>query len=825
MSSSSLSCEKEIIRLTQKYYKEVTDIWMTLFNEETIKDHETRLIGHVKFFYDDLVEQSLVRRNSMLKEIEDLKQESLELQRMLGITVKPTKQRKQNNGALRSDDNSDDHDDDNGEDYSEHYPLLIYQAELDRNIEIYRQQVRDKREQINDLLMEQESLCEELDEMPKELPTNPLPSDHELLEFRNYLDGLHKEKVERANSIKTMRQEIKHYLQLLNATIKTDTENHLLNGRNIDVTRTTFDSVKRLHNTYELKVHEQNDSINIMRRKLNDLWERLRIPTAHRTDISRHTELNYETYQILYDELKRCEAQKSQNIKLYVNEIRDEITEWWDKTLKSEAQRKRFTNFNSSCYTEDLLLLHEMELEELKTFYRDNEEIFQLFADRNILWDRMQALEARATEPGRYNNRGGQLLKEEKERKTIASKLPKVEQQIEELVQQYQEREHIPFLVYGENIIDLMANQWELKRLEKKTAIRNKNSTMSSSTHGGAGVGGSSLISKSNFNGTRTPIGMKNVSSMFSLRSASSNHNLAGISGSGRTNHSAFKRKLNPSEITNPLAKRSLLVSLESPSVRGGGGGTTVGGIGSVGVTAAGNQQQQQHLRLKSTVTTPFKSPLKKPQHKVIGTTIRRRSHGRYSGSGKKRRSLIGKSSATKRGAAGTGVAVPKLMVTEENHNNDGRSEMLTTDDEDHGLTENRRQQRPNDTYASFQKCIEPSSQSSIIQDHNQISPSASEGTTATTATTASSNSNTSRRQALINAIEKENIRCVRGSKHQLMGRRTPIKERNVGGNSKRVLTTTSSKISSSIKSRNTSNGSGGSSSRKVLPKNLPILI
>lgn len=33
----------------------------------------------------------------------------------------------------------------------------------------------------------------------------------------------------------------------------------------------------------------------------------------------------------------------------------------------------------------------------------------------------MTELEARATEPGRYHNRGGQLLREEKERKAIAS--------------------------------------------------------------------------------------------------------------------------------------------------------------------------------------------------------------------------------------------------------------------------------------------------------------------------------------------------------------------------------------------------------------------
>lgn len=57
-----------------------------------------------------------------------------------------------------------------------------------------------------------------------------------------------------------------------------------------------------------------------------------------------------------------------------------------------------------------------------------------MIEQRKVLWDRMAALEAKASEPGRYNNRGGQLLKEERERKTIANKLPKIEAELTELV-------------------------------------------------------------------------------------------------------------------------------------------------------------------------------------------------------------------------------------------------------------------------------------------------------------------------------------------------------------------------------------------------------
>lgn len=45
--------------------------------------------------------------------------------------------------------------------------------------------------------------------------------------------------------------------------------------------------------------------------------------------------------------------------------------------------------------------------------------IFELLEERDNLWQKMANLAQRATDPNRFNNRGGQLLVEEKERKVI----------------------------------------------------------------------------------------------------------------------------------------------------------------------------------------------------------------------------------------------------------------------------------------------------------------------------------------------------------------------------------------------------------------------
>ncbi|XP_033255180.1 protein regulator of cytokinesis 1-like [Drosophila miranda] len=131
------------------------------------------------------------------------------------------------------------------------------------------------------------------------------------------------------------------------------------------------------------------------------------------------TENTQRTYDILHSELQRCQALRSQNLKTFIEQLRVEISKWWDLTLKSQQERKRFSNYYYKYYNEDLLELHELELDDLKSFYTCNKEIFDLYESRAELWSRMQALEAKANEPNRFNNRGGQFLKEEKERKVL----------------------------------------------------------------------------------------------------------------------------------------------------------------------------------------------------------------------------------------------------------------------------------------------------------------------------------------------------------------------------------------------------------------------
>lgn len=147
------------------------------------------------------------------------------------------------------------------------------------------------------------------------------------------------------------------------------------------------------------------------------------------------------------EEIKVCKALRMENIALFVNKIRAEIEELWDACRMSDDERRQFRAFYSTIFNEDLLTLHELEVKSLQrrlnanrcafnhslftfffihqglfqtNFFRYNcREIFELLEECDQLKEKMKELEERSKDPNRFNNRRGQLLKEEKERKII----------------------------------------------------------------------------------------------------------------------------------------------------------------------------------------------------------------------------------------------------------------------------------------------------------------------------------------------------------------------------------------------------------------------
>jgi protein regulator of cytokinesis 1 len=200
----------------------------------------------------------------------------------------------------------------------------------------------------------------------------------------------------------------------------------------------------------------------------------LEVPEEQQRKFEKYVEITQTTYDKLHFEVERCEQIKRENIRVFIERVRAEIEEYWEKCLKSDSERLRFPSFTANTFNEDVLELHEDELRSLKSFYENNESIFKLIEERQELWNQMEILQNKEQDPKRYANRGGQLLKEEKERKMISIKLPKIEAKLIEMADTFEEHYKRPFTIYGVAVKDVIEGEYEKKKQEKITKSAKK---------------------------------------------------------------------------------------------------------------------------------------------------------------------------------------------------------------------------------------------------------------------------------------------------------------------------------------------------------------
>ena len=92
--------------------------------------------------------------------------------------------------------------------------------------------------------------------------------------------------------------------------------------------------------------------------------------------ISKKDKLNKFFISQLERELARLEDLKRQNIERFIHAVRQDLISWWDRCYVSDAERRNFTPFYAEVFTEDLLELHESQVEKYKALHTANKDIF-----------------------------------------------------------------------------------------------------------------------------------------------------------------------------------------------------------------------------------------------------------------------------------------------------------------------------------------------------------------------------------------------------------------------------------------------------------------
>ncbi|XP_047289254.1 protein regulator of cytokinesis 1 isoform X13 [Homo sapiens] len=315
--------------------------------------------------------------------------------------------------------------------------ILQLEKDLRTQVELMRKQKKERKQELKLLQEQDQELCEILCMPHYDIDSASVPSLEELNQFRQHVTTLRETKLEMQKS--------------------------------------------------------QNEAVcEGLRTQIRELWDRLQIPEEEREAVATiMSGSKAKVRKALQLEVDRLEELKMQNMKKVIEAIRVELVQYWDQCFYSQEQRQAFAPFCAEDYTESLLQLHDAEIVRLKNYYEVHKELFEGVQKWEETWRLFLEFERKASDPNRFTNRGGNLLKEEKQRAKLQKMLPKLEEELKARIELWEQEHSKAFMVNGQKFMEYVAEQWEMHRLEKERAkqerqLKNKKQTETEMLYGSA---------------------------------------------------------------------------------------------------------------------------------------------------------------------------------------------------------------------------------------------------------------------------------------------------------------------------------------------------
>ncbi|KAG8440611.1 hypothetical protein GDO86_006383 [Hymenochirus boettgeri] len=360
--------------------------------------------------------------------------------------------------------------------------ILQLEKDLRTRVEVMLKQKKERVQELKLLKERDQELCDILCSTPYHVDCTSVPSLEELNQFRKHLSELSAEKEKRETEFKSTKKQIVLCMEELDRLPDTSFERDVVceEDEAFCLSKENLAALQQL--LFQLEEQKMKNEVlcEELRAKIAELWERLQIPEEERNYIADYmTGSNGKTIKALQEEVDRLEELKLQNIKQVIEMIRIELSSYWDKCFYSAEQRHAFQSFYNEDHSEDLLCLHDAEINRIKQYYEVHKELFEGVHKWEENWRLFLQFDKKATDPNRFTNRGGNLLKEEKQRAKLQKMLPKLEEELKIRIAAWEQEQDQEFFVNGKKFMDYVAEQWESfhqdKEKEKQDRLLKKN--------------------------------------------------------------------------------------------------------------------------------------------------------------------------------------------------------------------------------------------------------------------------------------------------------------------------------------------------------------
>ncbi|XP_029909679.1 protein regulator of cytokinesis 1-like isoform X2 [Myripristis murdjan] len=357
--------------------------------------------------------------------------------------------------------------------FEEEDGCTILQLEKDSRtrLEVMRKHKQQRMEDLKALLAKDRELCRIMCCTPFGIDQDAVPSLEELKTYRSYLDDLTKEKERRHDEFVGIKSQIIVCMDDLERSPETSFERDVM-CEDEDVFCLSTDNIAALRLLLsQLEEHkaENEQCCSAHRTKIQDLWDRLQIPQEEREAFSEHmVKSKKKNRDALEAEVQRLDVLKMKSMKSFIEAIRAEISLFWERCFYSQEQCQAFVSYHDDNFTEELLNLHEAEVLTLKKYYEDHRELFDGVTKWKENWTLFLELDRKANDPSRFNNRGGNLLKEQKQRTDLQKSLPKLEKSLKAQIDLWEQEHGRTFRVDGQTFLEYVQQQWDLHHSEKE---------------------------------------------------------------------------------------------------------------------------------------------------------------------------------------------------------------------------------------------------------------------------------------------------------------------------------------------------------------------
>ncbi|XP_075431587.1 protein regulator of cytokinesis 1 isoform X2 [Ascaphus truei] len=349
--------------------------------------------------------------------------------------------------------------------------ILQLEKDLRTRVEVLLKQKKERVQGLKILKERDQDLCDILCTAPYHIEMDSVPSLEELDQFRRHLAGLSAEKERRRAAFVSTKKQIVLCMEELDQLPDTSFERDVV-CEDEDAFCLSTENLAAL-NQLLFQLEEQKTKNEVLceelRSQITELWDRLQVAEAEREAFAVYmTGSKGKIIKALQDELSRLQELKLQNIKQIVDVIRTELTSYWEKCFYSTEQREAFSPFSDDGYNEDLLCLHDAEIGRMKHYYEVHKEMFEGVQKWEENWRLFLEFDKKTTDPNRFANRGGNLLKEEKQRAKLQKMLPKLEEELKVRIAGWEQEQQKEFFVNGKKFMDYVTEQWDSLHQEKE---------------------------------------------------------------------------------------------------------------------------------------------------------------------------------------------------------------------------------------------------------------------------------------------------------------------------------------------------------------------